>query len=124
MKNHDFSVRNKNSGPGGQPASKYNAETESSSRQGVQRDVVYLGWSIAPSCKSRNAGGGMSGKLRGLSHWVQLYTGAQINFGDLTQYLTYSLDKDISSPLQERKNLYAGYQSLTDIPQLPEIREE
>lgn len=27
-------------------------------------------------------------------------------------------------PLKERKNLYAGYQSLTDIPQLPEIREE
>jgi hypothetical protein len=25
--------------------------------------------------------------LRGLSQWVQLYTGAQINFGDLTPYL-------------------------------------
>ncbi len=31
--------------------------------------------------------------LRGLSQWVQLYTGAQINFGDLTPYLTYGLNK-------------------------------
>ncbi len=31
-------------------------------------------------------GGG--GTLRGLSQWVKLYTGAQINFGDLTPYLT------------------------------------
>ncbi len=29
------------------------------------------------------------GELWGLSQWVQLYTGAQINFGDLTPYLTY-----------------------------------
>jgi hypothetical protein len=36
---------------------------------------------------SPNAGGG---ELRGLSQWVQLYTGAQINFGDLTPYLTYA----------------------------------
>ncbi len=35
---------------------------------------------------SPNAGGG--GGLRGLSQWVQLYTGAQRNFGDLTPYLT------------------------------------
>jgi hypothetical protein len=28
--------------------------------------------------------GGEGGELRGLSQWVQLYTGAQINFGDLT----------------------------------------
>ncbi len=34
-----------------------------------------------------NAGGG--GELWGLSQWVQLYTGSQINFGDLTPYLTY-----------------------------------
>jgi hypothetical protein len=34
-----------------------------------------------------NAGGG--GQLLGLSQWAQLYTGAQINFGDLTPYLTY-----------------------------------
>ncbi len=37
--------------------------------QGVtKRDVVYLGWPIAPSNMSQNAGG------RGLSQWVQLCT--------------------------------------------------
>ncbi len=46
--------------------------------RGAQRDVVYLGWPIAPSYMSSNAGGGM----RGLSQWLQLCTahGAQINF--------------------------------------------
>ncbi len=127
--------------------------------RGLQRDVVYLGWPIAPSYMSSNAEGGrelrgLSTKyvhiksttvyalrrnwdspnpflasessppprnrgeghtsLRvggwgesqfrrgaytvvlfictyfvGLSQWVQLYTGAQITFGDLTPYLTY-----------------------------------
>jgi hypothetical protein len=33
---------------------------------------------------------GEGGKLRGLSQLVQLYTGAQINFGDLGPYLTYA----------------------------------
>jgi hypothetical protein len=55
--------------------------------RGLQRDVVYLGWPIAPSYISPNALGG--GELRGLSQWVQLYTGAQITFGDPTPYLTY-----------------------------------
>ncbi len=41
-----------------------------------------------------------------------------------TEYSSNLEIKIFSSPLQERKNLYAGYQSLTDIPQLPEIREE
>ncbi len=49
----------------------------------------FLCWPIAPSYMSRNARGG--GELRGLSQWVQLYTGAQINFGDVTQYLTYGV---------------------------------
>ncbi len=57
---------------------------------GLQRDVVYLGWPIAliyePKC------GGGAGELRGLSQWVQLYTEAQINIGDLTPYLTYDPD--------------------------------
>ncbi len=35
-------------------------------------------------------GGG--GEVRGLSQWVQLYTGAQINFGDPTPYLAYGRD--------------------------------
>ncbi len=34
--------------------------------------------------------GGERGELRGISQWVQLYTGAQINFGDLTLYSTYA----------------------------------
>ncbi len=55
--------------------------------RGLQRDVVYLGWPKAPSHMSPNAGAG--GELRGLSQWVQLYIGAQINFGDLTPYLTF-----------------------------------
>ncbi len=55
--------------------------------RGLQRDVVYLGWPIAPSYMSPNVGGG--GEFRGLSQfWVQ-YTGAQLNFEDLTPYLTY-----------------------------------
>ncbi len=40
-------------------------------------------------------GEGRGRGLRGLSQWVQLYTGAQINFGDLTQYLTYALHAQV-----------------------------
>jgi hypothetical protein len=46
---------------------------------GLQRDVASI---LAPSYMSPIAGGGVSCE-------VQLYTGAQINFGDLTPYLTY-----------------------------------
>jgi hypothetical protein len=53
-----------------------------------QIDVVYLGWPIMSSHISPNAGGGA--KLLDLSQWVQLYTGAQRNFGALTPYLTMS----------------------------------
>jgi hypothetical protein len=56
-----------------------------------QRDVVYLSLPIAPSCMSPNAGGG-----RGVAGSQPMSTaeysctyGAQINFGDLTPYLTY-----------------------------------
>ncbi len=62
--------------------------------RGLQRDVVYIGWPIAPSYMSPNAEGGW--QLRGLSQWVQLcsvyitWHGAQINFGDLTSYLISS----------------------------------
>ncbi len=64
---------------------------------GLQRDVVFLGWPLAPSYTSPTVGGGGScgfsaneyNELRGLSQWVHLYTGAQINFSDLTPYLTY-----------------------------------
>ncbi len=40
------------------------------------------------------AGGG--GELRGVSQRVQLYTGAQINFGDVTPYLTYEYNHNIT----------------------------
>ncbi len=55
--------------------------------KGSQRDVVYLGWPIAPSYMSPNAGG-----IRGLAaNEYSCAHGAQINFGDLTPYLTYEL---------------------------------
>jgi hypothetical protein len=56
------------------------------SYQGLQTDVVYLGWPIAPSYMSPSAGGG--GELRGLSQWVQLYTGAQITHEPYGRLLT------------------------------------
>jgi hypothetical protein len=48
---------------------------------------------------SPNAEGG--GELRGLSQCVQLYTGAQINFGDLTPYFTY--EKNLHSQPNKAK---------------------
>ncbi len=50
--------------------------------RGLQRDVVYLGWPIAPSYMSSNArgGGGVA-----VSQPMCIVTGAQINFGDLTK---------------------------------------
>ncbi len=54
-----------------------------------QRDVVYLGWPITPSYISPN--GGEGGRC-GVSVSVDdnsCALGAQINFGDLTPYLTY-----------------------------------
>jgi hypothetical protein len=42
-----------------------------------------------PKCGGR-------GELRGLSQWIQLNTGAQINFEDLTSYLTYGLNLKLS----------------------------
>jgi hypothetical protein len=56
--------------------------------RGSQRDVVYLGLPIAQSYISPNAGdgGGVSADEYSCAH------GAQINFGDLTPYLTYGFD--------------------------------
>ncbi len=80
--------------------------------RGLQRDVVYIGWPIAPSYMSPKAGEG--GELWGLSEWVQLYTGAQINFGDLTPYLTFAQSGwdvtcwlELSRP-DHRRNSVAG----------------
>ncbi len=60
-------------------------------RRGLQRECRLSGWPIAFSYMSPNAEGG-GGKWRGLSQWVQLYTGAQINFGDPTSYVTYGTE--------------------------------
>jgi hypothetical protein len=38
---------------------------------------------------SPNAGGGLRDLSQQVGTYLQLYTGAQINFGDLTPYLTY-----------------------------------
>ncbi len=63
--------------------------------QGLQRDVVYLCWPIAPQYTSPNAGewGGGGWRVAGsqpMSTAVHItWHGAQINFGDLTPYLTY-----------------------------------
>jgi hypothetical protein len=45
--------------------------TASGPSKGLQRDVVYLDWPIAPLYMGPNAGG--RGDLRGFSQWVQLY---------------------------------------------------
>ncbi len=53
--------------------------------RGPQRDVVHLGWPIAPSYMSLNAGDcGVSANEYSCTH------GYQINCGDLTPYLTYA----------------------------------
>jgi hypothetical protein len=70
---------------------------------GLQGDVVFLGWPIAPSYMSPNAGGGGRGELRGLSQRIQLYTGAQKNSGDLNPYLTYD---SLSYHLEDRHSTW------------------
>ncbi len=65
---------------------------------GLPRDVVYLGsigWPIASSYMSPNAGGGGSSVLGGELRLAgsQPKSTAQINFGDLTPYLTYAWNK-------------------------------
>jgi hypothetical protein len=62
------------------------------SNRGSQRDVTYLGWPIAPSYMSPNAGKGGEGlwESQPMSTPVHKPHWAQINFGDLTPYLTYA----------------------------------
>jgi hypothetical protein len=53
------------------------------------RDVVYLGWSKAPSYMSPNAGLGGWEELRGLSQWAQLCTWSpKLWRSTVTPYLT------------------------------------
>ncbi len=62
---------------------------------------IYQGVTITKRCRlswltnsaaylSPNAGGGRA--CGGLSQWVQLYTEAQINFGDIAPYLTFGIN--------------------------------
>ncbi len=53
----------------------------------VTRDVVYLGWPIAPSYMSPNAGVG--GELRGSQSMSIAVHRSPINYGNLTPYLVY-----------------------------------
>jgi hypothetical protein len=62
--------------------------------RGLQRDVVYHGWPTnsalvyEPKC---GGGGGCGVSANEYRYGTAVYTGAQINFGDLTPYLTYGL---------------------------------
>ncbi len=60
----------------------YNIHTCVLRARGLQKDVVFLGWLVAPSYLCPK-GCGVSAY-----DWVQLYTGAQKNFVDLNPYLT------------------------------------
>ncbi len=60
--------------------------TDADLGRGSQRDVVYVGWPIAPSYMSPNAGEGGCGAS---SNEYSCAHGAQTNFEDLTSYLTY-----------------------------------
>ncbi len=59
-----------------------------SEKQGSQRDVVCHGWLIAPSYMNPNAGGGVWGSCGVSANEYSCAHGAQINFGNLTPYLT------------------------------------
>jgi hypothetical protein len=59
--------------------------------RGSQRHVVYLGLPIAHSFISPNAGDGGGGS-QPMGTAVHNAHGAQINFGNLTPYLTYGFD--------------------------------
>ncbi len=61
--------------------------------KGLQRDVVFYGWPIAPSNMSPNAGG--RGGIAGFWPMSTAVHRGPINFGDLTPYLTYVLHKHI-----------------------------
>ncbi len=57
---------------------------------GAQRDVVYLGWPpVAPSYMSPIARGDLQDLSHAISTAMHIAHWAQINFGDLTPYLTY-----------------------------------
>jgi hypothetical protein len=65
-------------------------DEESAKFGGLLRDVVFLGWPISAlgyESKCWGRGGGEVAGSQPMS--TAVHTGAQINFGDLTPYLTY-----------------------------------
>ncbi len=66
--------------------------------RGLQIDVVYLGWPIAPSYMSPNAGEEGSCRVSANEYSCRhmVTDKAQLNFGDLTLYLTYGLSRKSS----------------------------
>jgi hypothetical protein len=85
--------------------------------QGSQRYVVYLGWPIAPSYMSSNAGGGDCGS-QPMSTAVHNALGAKINFRDLPTYLTignnYLCTNDLYSPAQYFGCVHMHYEGKWD----------
>ncbi len=86
------------------------------STQGIAKRCRQSGLtnSVLPPYLSTIAGGG--GELRGLSQWVQLFTGAKINFGYLTPYLIYGCTgtgkhRSVMQPLNNRQ---ADFSDLTN----------
>ncbi len=71
---------------------------------GLQRDVVYISLLTNGALVYEPKCGG-SGELRCLSQWVQLYTGAQINIGNLSPYLTYGYNlRRLKKKILRQKN--------------------
>ncbi len=59
----------------------------------LQGDLVYLSWPIAPHVSEPKCGGGGIFEVQPMRTAVHItWLGAQINFGDLTPYLTYGED--------------------------------
>jgi hypothetical protein len=71
------------------PALLYRAVSDGATApsRGSQRDVVYLGWPLAPSYMSQNVCEGRGGVA--WSQPMSTGTAVHINFGDLTPNLTY-----------------------------------
>ncbi len=74
----------------GTPQTRFITHTRYTKPRGVQRDVIHLGWPIAPAYLGPNAEGEW-----GLSQWVQLCTGSQNKLwrSISIQYLTYAMIK-------------------------------
>jgi hypothetical protein len=96
---------------------------------GSQRNVVYLGWPIAPSYMSPNAGRGGGRGCGVLANEYSCAIVAQINFGDLTPSLTLPCTKREDS-VQNSTFLYEAvaqifwqYNQIVNLETLPTVTE-